>query len=377
MTRPVPAEQLQHVHGRYRRGDAEQDLGPAVLALDGDGEAAQQDAPGVEQQHTLALREAVDQHEVVVHVVLARGVERHAAPPAAPDDEGQVDERHAQHQQRQHEGDGRRALHHALYAQTGEHEPQEHGPGVPHEDAGRVEVEAQKGEGGAGENGGDDAGGREVRAQRDDAEGERGDAADPGGKTVEPVDEVHHVDDHRHPEGRDENGDDGREIPHHVGEGDAHAGDADVEVNGHADGQQLADELDDGFELVEVVEEPYGHYDCGAADDAPHGPVDLDEDHDRDHPAEVDTEAAEERRGQLVHAAVVGGCVHSAGAVRETPHERREHVDECCRDEKAQDRSTHRAVEEERPVYGSVSWSTETPASASISRESPSGYPSR
>ena len=46
--------------------------------------------------------------------------------------------------------------------------------------------------------------------------------------------------------------------------------DADVEVDGHADGEQLPDELDDRLELVEVVEEADGDDDGGAADDAPH-----------------------------------------------------------------------------------------------------------
>ncbi len=40
-----------------------------------------------------------------------------------------------------------------------------------------------------------------------------------------------------------------------------------------------------GFELVEIVEEAHRHHDRGAADDAPHRPVDLDQEHHGDHPA--------------------------------------------------------------------------------------------
>jgi len=73
-----------------------------------------------------------------------------------------------------------------------------------------MEVETQEGKGRPGQNRGDDAHGGKRRAQRDHAEGERSDAADAGGQTVEAIDEVHHVDDHRHPEGSDKHGDDGR-----------------------------------------------------------------------------------------------------------------------------------------------------------------------
>ena len=93
---------------------------------------------------TLLPCQAGDQHQVVVHVVLPGRVEGHPAADAAEDDQEEVDERHAEHEQRQDEGDGGGALHDALHAQDAEHEAEEHGAGVAHEDARRMEVEAQE-----------------------------------------------------------------------------------------------------------------------------------------------------------------------------------------------------------------------------------------
>ena len=175
---------------------------------------------------------------------------------------------------------------------------------------------------------------------------------------------------------------DQREVPHHVGERQADARHADVEVDGHADGEQLADELDDGLELVQVVEEADGDDDRGAADDAPHGPVHLDEQHHRDHPAEVHAEAAEQRRGQLVHATVVGGRVDGAGALGEAAHQRRQHVDDERGDEEAQDRRAQRAGEAQRPADGSSSLMQDDAGlrehlAATARRDSPRGSGSR
>ena len=73
----------------------EHDRRPGRVLLHGDGEAVEQDAPRVEQEDALALREAVHEDEVVVHVVGPGGVERHPAPPPPPHDQEEVDERHA------------------------------------------------------------------------------------------------------------------------------------------------------------------------------------------------------------------------------------------------------------------------------------------
>ena len=149
--------------------------------------------------------------------------------------------------------------------------------------------------------------------------------------------------------------------------------DADVEVDGHADGEQLPDELDDRLELVEVVEEADGDDDGHAADDAPHGAVDGHEDHDRQEPAEVHAETAEQRRGEGMHAPLVGGVVERAGAPGEPAHERGEKVDEHGGEQKAQDCGAQWARQADEAAYGSSSRWTSTPASASIDRESSSG----
>ena len=72
----VPAEQPRHVRGGDDRGDAEGDDRRQNRCCVAIARPLRQMHQRVEQQHALALREAVHEHEVVVHVVLARASRR-------------------------------------------------------------------------------------------------------------------------------------------------------------------------------------------------------------------------------------------------------------------------------------------------------------
>ena len=119
------------------------------------------------------------------------------------DDEGRVEQRHGEHEQRQHERREGGGLQHALHGDGREREPEQQRAGVAHEDPRRIEVVAQEAEAGAEHDRRQDRRVRTAEREVDQAERERRDRADAGGEAVQPVEEVdhvHHRDDREHRE---------------------------------------------------------------------------------------------------------------------------------------------------------------------------------
>ena len=142
----------------------------------------------------------------------------------------------------------------------------------------------------------------------------------------------------------------------HVREGDAQARHAQVEVDGHGDRHELAEELEQRGDIDEVVEQPDEGHHRAADDDALGGIVeDRHEHHRGDQDAEVDGQPAEQRRRVQMHAPLVGGRVHGSGPLGDPRHQRGQYVDQAGREQEAEDRGLHRWRQIEHVVYGVLS----------------------
>ena len=82
--------------------------------------------------------------KLVMDVLPVRLEQRAAPQRAAADREQRVHDRQAERDSRDQHGDGGRRLLVGLHRGGGEHEPEEHAPGIAHEDRRRVEVVEQE-----------------------------------------------------------------------------------------------------------------------------------------------------------------------------------------------------------------------------------------
>ena len=142
------------------------------------------------------------------------------------------------------------------------------------------------------------------------------------------------------------------------------------------DGGDLAGELEQRLDLGEVVDHADGGDDRAADQDGLGRGVVLDEHQGRDHHAQVDGEAAEQGRHPGVHAARVARPVDDPRAARQPGHGGRGENDDARREDEPEYGELDRAWQLQQVAYGSSSLTTTTPASANISRDSSSGYPS-
>ena len=160
------------------------------------------------------------------HGVLALGQ-------TADDRKAHIEEGHAQDQERDHEGDHRVHLEQALDGDGGQHEAQEGGAGVAHEDLGGVEVIGDEADAGTQQRRQHHGDTLLPQQQGDDQHGGGGDAADANGQAVQTVDEVDGVGHQHNPEDRHGTRHPAQVKGHH-GEGIGHI--ADLAAVEHHDG---------------------------------------------------------------------------------------------------------------------------------------------
>ena len=285
-------------HEAQRQGHQRQDQGPSVEIGDG--------AP---------LAEADARHPVV-EVLGVGAVDR--APVLEPlgDDEARVEDRNGEDRQREEEGDHGVRLQRSLNGDHRHQVAEQVRPGVPHEARRRREAVAQEAEGGAGSDRGEHAGGVAVQRERDHRQRRRGDQADAGGQAIDAVDQIDDVGDGDDPDHGQQLAQVDRADSRRVEELHRRRIDAAEErerEGGHGDPgrdrddrrRRLAEQLDPGWEVDQIVDHPHRRDHDRPGEDRARLMVPGQEDRAADQHRHQDGEPAQLRGRVLVQAALV------------------------------------------------------------------------
>jgi len=205
------------------------------------GAQHQRDLEHIDQQHRLAVCKA-ERQQAVVQVVVVGREGRAPGAQACQHHRERVDDRQPEQQQRQGRAEGRVVALRGEQRQCPDAEAEHLAAAVAHEDTGRVCVESQEAEHGAGldeGDGGDRRAARHGREQRDRAQAEQ---HQPPGETIESVGEVDGVGDadqeHEGDQCRDRGGE-------RLESADSERADVDsADDHGEADGEHLAREFE-------------------------------------------------------------------------------------------------------------------------------------
>ena len=233
-------------HGKDEDAHGDLDL------IDGGGAGRKHDAPGIDEQYGLLLVVAL-LNEAVVDMALVGLPDANVGALAAHDGTKRVDDGHAGHDERDDERGECGGAAHVEQRDGTQRKAQKQRPRVAQEDARGVEVIAQKGEARAKECNGERGGVDAAREHGDRKHGERRDAADTRGQTVEAVDKVDDVGE-RH---QVDNGDGvGEPAEHDLAGSKRVDDDADAQAAQASDerGEDLAGQLLLGLELEDVVD---------------------------------------------------------------------------------------------------------------------------
>ncbi len=290
----------------------------------GDREATEQQRPGVQVDQRLALAEA-DAVEAMVEVVGVGDVDLAPVLHALEDDEGRVQERHGEDDQRDDQREDRLGLDRALDRDAPEQEAEQVRTAVAHVDRGRREVVHQEPGRGAGGASGEDGGVALIQVEGDDRERRRGDRADAGRQTVDAVGEVDDV--HHRDEADDRHGTAGRAEVNRAEERERDVGGLDPADHGDDRRRDLAEQLDRGMQVEAVVDRADERDQRRADQDADEAVVGtgrgLDEQQSGDERAREDRQATEQRRGLATEATGLG-LVDRPDASREACRQRRQ-----------------------------------------------------
>lgn len=286
--------------------------------------------PGVQVGNRAPAGEADARHPVM-EVLAVGGVDRAPVLQALEHDEGRVEERHGEQDQRQHEGDDGRRLDRRLDGDDAHQQAEQVGAAVAHEAGGGGKVVDQEAERRTGRDRRQHSGGGAVEVEGDHCERPGDDHAHARGQAVDAVGEVDDVHHHDQP-------DDGQHRPgvgragfgemQRAGERERHRLHRDAVVHDDHRRPDLADELHQRRQVEAVVQR---------ADDRDHGGGDQhavpqivafgiagrQEGQHRNHDAREDRKAAEQRRGATGESALAR-FVHGADDLGQPHRQRRQ-----------------------------------------------------
>ena len=256
--------ELEDDEGGHRKQDEEHGVLDQAAKVPHQAAADGEDGgPGVDDQHGLALREALVE-QAVVHVPAVGLLDGLVVEGAADNGTRRVDNGHARdhdgHCQRRDARETRRAHE----ADDAKRRSQEQGAGVTHKDARRVEIVEEEGDAHGDEHDGHE--GRVVahEGHREDEKTAGADTGDAGSKAVEAVDEVDYVGEGHEVYDRDRVGqptqDDAAIPQRNLEAAHEHTRGCDDDC-----GDDLAEELDARAQGLDVVDDTHDH-DEGDAD---------------------------------------------------------------------------------------------------------------